>query len=169
MSINSNLKRKSTRKVGRPNSGAVTAEFAASLALILPMVLMILYASYEVAVALMIFNALDHSAHIAAMALSKAYGCDASCAVSSAKQQQVLSNITFNNIVVNPNQFAVTFPNNPPAASWKNGNSNVPIVTVACTYASGQFGLPLFPSPDPLQLGKLFKLQATASAYLEGF
>ncbi len=165
----SNFKLKKKVNRHRIDSGAVTAEFGASIALMLPIALLVLYASYEVAVGLMIYNALDHSAHLAAMALSKAYGCDAMYASSWTKQQQVLSNITFSNIVVNPNQFTVTFPTTPSTSSWMNSNGNVPVVTVACTYAGGQFGLPPYPNPDLLGLGKTFRLQANASAYLEGF
>jgi hypothetical protein len=165
----SNLTLRRKYRGGRTNSGAVSAEFAASLALMLPVVLVVLYACYEVAVALMIYNALDHSAHLGALALSKAYGGDPTYAVSVTKQNQVLSNITFAHVVVSSNQFEVQFPNAPATASWMSNSGNVPAVTVLCTYAGGQYGLPPFPNPDLLQLRKQFKLQASATAYLEGF
>jgi Flp pilus assembly protein TadG len=153
----------------RSSSGAIAAEFAATIALMVPIVCAILFCCYEVAMAFTIYNALNHSAHLAAMALSKAYGSDAGYATSSSMQQNVLKSVTFPNIVADPQQFTVAFPPAPATASWKGQTGDVPLVVVTCTYQGGKYGLARFPNPDLLNLGSRFPLQAKATAYLEGF
>lgn len=152
----------------RPRArGAVTAEFAAALVVFLPIVIIMGFVCYEVVIAFTIYNALNHCAQLGAMAISEAYGGDAGYATSITMQQNILQNITFANIVVNPNQYSVQFPPSPQTATWTDLTGNVPEVVVTCTYAGGLYGLPPFPNPDPLHLGKTFILQAKASAYLE--
>lgn len=150
----------------RSTKGVVTAEFVGALAILLPIVLLVVFSCGEVAAAFMIYNALNFSAQSAAMALAKAYGQDPRYATDSSMQQALLSQITYANMVVSPQQFTVQFPGSPSTASWLT-TSNIPEVVVTCTFKSGQYGLPPFPNPDPLRLGKNFSLKATAVAYLE--
>ena len=159
----------SKRTNRRKTFGAVSAEFAATIALILPVVLLVLFACYEAVIACMIYNALNHSAHTAAMALARAYGSDVTCAKSLSKQQVVLDDIKFANMVVSPEQFSVKFPESPVTSKWTDNSGNLPTVSVTCRYAGGKYGLATFPNPDPLHLGRQFSLEATATAYLEGF
>jgi len=150
----------------RGASGSVSAEFAAAVCLFTPVTILVIFACFEIMTAFLIQNALVHSAHVAAMALSKAYGGDASYATSLDKQREVFQGIKFSNIVISPDQFSATFPPIPSTADWTTPG-NMPAVTVTCSYKGGQYGLPPFPSPDPLNLGSNFTLKAQATAYLE--
>ena len=154
------------RPRSRASRGAVSAEFAAAVCLIAPLTILVIFSCYEIMTAFLIHNALLHSAHVAAMTLSKAYGGDATYATSTDKQKQIFQNIKFSNIVISPNQFSAQFPPTPATADWTTPG-NVPAVTVTCSYKGGQNGLPPFPSPDPLNLGSNFTLTAQAKAYLE--
>jgi len=154
------------RQCSRVTSGAVSAEFAAAVCLITPITILVVFSCYEIMTAFLIHHALLHSAHTAAMALSKAYGGDASYATSVDKQNQVFQDIKFANIVISPYQFSAQFPPTPATADWTTPG-NVPALTVTCSYKGGQYGLPPFPSPDPLKLGSNFTLSAQAKAYLE--
>ena len=156
-----------SKRAMRSSKGAVITEFAAALVLLLALFLSITFACYEVCLAFMIYNALNHSAHSAAMLLSRVYGGDPAVATSTAAQQAYLESIKYAGIVVDPSQFTVTFPPSPSTASWDSTSGNVPTVVVTCTYTGGQYGLPPFPNPDPLQLGQMFTLTAAATAYLE--
>jgi Flp pilus assembly protein TadG len=153
----------------RTQVGAVSVEFAAAIALVLPIVLVVIFGCYEVAIACMIYNALNHSAQQAALALARAYGGDATYATSSEKQRAVLSTINFAHMVVSPQQFSVQFPQSPAAASWTGNDGNCPTVSVTCKYTGGRNGLAPFPNPDPLNLARSLSLEAKATAYLEGF
>lgn len=157
----------STKKRSRNRYGAAIVEFAAALVVIFPLVFIIVFTCYEMSLAFMIYNALNQSAHTAAMTLSRVYGSDPTVASNTAMQESFLQNITFNNMVVSPNQFTVTFPANPQQSSWLDTDGNVPVVVVTCTYTSGQNGLPPFPYPDPLNIASKITLQATAVAFLE--
>jgi Flp pilus assembly protein TadG len=146
---------------------AVTAEFAAAVAIFVPIILVVVFACYEVAMAFMIYNALNYAAQTAAIALSKAYGGDASYATSTTKQQALFAQIKYANMVVSPLQFSAVFPPAPANASWLSNSGDYPTVIVVCKYTGGQYGLPPFPNPDPLKLSQRFSLQASATAYLE--
>lgn len=115
----------------------------------------------------MIYNALNQSAHTAAMTMAKVYGSDPTVAADTSLQNSYLQNITFTNMVVSPNQFTVTFPANPQHSDWLDTDGNVPIVVVTCKYTSGQNGLAPFPYPDPLNIASKITLQATSVAFLE--
>jgi hypothetical protein len=160
------LRVQSKRKAIRQQAGSITAESCAALVVLLPPLFFAAFVCYEVAMAFMIYNALDASARKAAMALAMAYPGDNTYATSATKQQSLLAGIHFANMVVNPNQFTVTFPSSPASATWTNSTGNIPAVVVSCTYRGGQYGLPPFPNPDPLNLGHI-SLTATATAYLE--
>lgn len=154
-------------KNSRNRCGYLIVEYAAALVVIFPLVFITVFTCYEMSLAFMIYNALNQSAHSAAMTLAKVYGSDPTVAADTSLQTSYLQNITFTNMVVSPNQFTVTFPANPQHSSWLDTEGNVPIVVVTCAYTSGQNGLTPFPYPDPLNIASKITLQATAVAFLE--
>lgn len=158
---------RSARRKSRNRWGYLIVEFAAALLVILPIVFITVFTCYEMSLAFMIYNALNQSAHSAAMTLAKVYGSDPTVAANTSLQTSYLQNITFTNMVVSPEQFTVTFPPNPQHSSWLDTEGNVPMVVVTCTYTGGQNGLAPFPNPDPLNIASKITLQATAVAFLE--
>ena len=157
----------SKERKSRNRSGSQIIEFAAAIVVIFPLVFITVFTCYEMSLAFMIYNALNQSAHTAAMTLAKVYGSDPTVASATSLQESYLQNITFTNMVVSPDQFTVTFPANAQQSSWLDTEGNVPIVTVTCKYTSGKNGLPPFPYPDPLNIASKITLQATAVAFLE--
>lgn len=157
----------STIRKSRNRHGYAIVEFAAALVVIFPIVFLTVFTCYEMSLAFMIYNALNQSAHTAAMTLAKVYGSDPTVANNTSLQETYLQEIKYTNMVVSPNQFTVTFPANPQRSDWLDTDGNVPIVTVTCKYTSGQNGLQPFPYPDPLNIASKITLQATAVAFLE--
>jgi Flp pilus assembly protein TadG len=145
-----------TSACSRNRSGSATVEFAAMLAVIIPLLTLIVFAAIEIGQGYMIYSGLNDSAQRAARQLAINYGQNPSTAMSN--YQSVYQSITFRNIVNSPQQFK------PPI--WQT-TGNPPTVTVVCDYQSGQHGCPLFPNPDPLGLGKNFVLSAQAISRLE--
>jgi len=87
------------------------------------------------------------------------YGSNSQIQYSRSMQDvMVFNNIHINNVVVSTNQF-----DNP---TWDTAGIP-PTVTVTVHYTSGQNGLSTFPNPDPLHIGKNFKLDATSTYRLE--
>lgn len=156
-----------TKSNGRQKRGSALVEFAAAIAVLIPLVFLTIFACYEVTLAFMIYNALNQAAHSAAMVISREYGSDPTVATDTSKQTALLSHITFSNMVVSPNQFTVSFPPSPDTTSWTDLTTAGRMILVTCTYTGGKNGLAPFPYPDPLNLGQSFTLQASAVAYLE--
>lgn len=154
------------RAVRSATGAAQIAEFAAALCVFLPIALCVALAAYEASMVLMVHGALDHCAHSAAIVLSRAYASDTSVATNQSSQQQYLKTITFTNIVISPSQFQVKFPPAPDTASWST-NGNAPLVYVTCSFTGGQYGLPAFPSFDPLHLLQGYTVTGSGEAYLE--
>ncbi len=139
----------------RRRSGATIAESAASLALLLPLTFMIIFAVLEASYAFMIKNSLSQGARRAARDLSIAYGEDPAIASSRALQEtQVFDNIRIVNIINDSDQF------DDPV--WDTVG-DPPTVTVNVRYQGGQYSLPPFPNPDPLGLGSTFIINAGSS------
>lgn len=142
--------------VKRSSRAYAISEFGASIVLIVPIVLLLGYAAVEAGIALTIQNSLNTSASLAARKLAISYAQNPALAIAS--PQLVFDQIRFTNIVNNSEQFAVS--------SWNTGSSP-PTVTVTCSYMGGQSGRPVFPNPDPLNLGAGFKLKSQATCQLE--
>lgn len=133
-------------------------EFGGVLVLIVPLVMLLLFATYEFAYAFLIKSNIDNAAKNAARAMAIQYGQDSSLLTDSAAQQAVYSSIRIPNFVHANQQFS-----NPvfkPAADPTS-------VTVSVTYTGGQNGLPQFPNPDLLKLGANFKIDGTYTYRLE--
>ncbi len=143
----------------RGASGAVLAEFAAVMALMFPVLIVILFVVLEMAHAYLIKDALSQAARQAARDLSIVYGQDPSIQFSRANQDAIVFNkIQIPNIVNSALQFS-----NP---VW-NTAASPPTVSVSVSYTSGKNGLPVFPNPDPLNLGNSFTLSGSSTYRLE--
>jgi len=135
------------------------AEAAAAIALLLPLLILVIFVVLEASYAYLIKNSLAQASREAARDLAVQYGQDPTIAGSRTLQNtQVFDKIRINKIVAASQQF-----DDPVFAT---GN-DPPTVTVTVHYLSGQFGLPVFPNPDPLKLGANFKIDATSTYRLE--
>ena len=143
----------------RRNTGAVLAESAAAICLIVPLMIFITFAIVEVSQAYMIREILSQAAREAARDLAIAYGQNAAVATSRTLQNSlVFDNVRIVNVVADDRQFS------DPVFST---NGTPPTVTVTVSYTSGLYGLATFPSPDPLRLGNSLVLSATSTYRLE--
>jgi Flp pilus assembly protein TadG len=143
----------------RNQKGTSIAETAASMVILLPILIMVLFVVMEASQAYLIKEGLSQAAREAARNLAVAYGQSTSIVDSRTTQDdKVFDNIRIKNIVNASEQF-----DNP---TWDTTGSP-PIVTVRVEYKGGQYGLSTFPNPDPLKLGQNFKLDATSTYRLE--
>jgi Flp pilus assembly protein TadG len=134
-------------------------ETAASLVVMLPLLVMIMFVVLEASHAYLIKESLAQGAREAARALAIAYGQNSQIANNRPLEDaQVLSGITIPNIINASAQFSDPV--------WTTTGS-LPEVMVTVTYTSNQNGLPPFPNPDPLHLGSNFTLNATSTYRLE--
>ena len=135
------------------------AEAAAVTSLLLPLLILVLFVVVEATQAYLIKNSLAEAARQAARDLSVEYGQDPAVAGSRSLQDTlVFDKIRIKNVVNDSQQF-----NNPVFDT----SADPPTVKVTVEYKGGQYGLPSFPNPDPLQLGKNFKIDATSTYRLE--
>ena|SRR5262249_8069635 len=143
----------------RRKQGVSIAEAAAALALLLPLLFLVIFVVLEASYAYLIKNSLAQAAREAARDLAVQYGQDPSIAGSRTVQNtQVFDKIRINKIVADSTQF-----DDPVFATGIEPST----VTVTVHYRSGQFGLPVFPNPDPLKLGANFPIDATSTYRLE--
>ena len=139
----------------RNNQGAMIAEAGATMALMLPILIVVIFVGLEASYAYLIKSSLSEGAREAARSLAIDYGLDPAIASSrSAQDAQVFNNIRINNIINNSQQF-----DNPVF----NTASNPPTVSVNVRYTSNQYGLPQFPNPDPLNLKNTLVIAGTAT------
>ena len=143
----------------RNGKGASIAETAASMVLLLPILIAILFVVLESAQAYMIKEGLSQGAREAARNLAVQYGVNPAIGTSRAMQDtMVFDGIRIHDIINASAQFDdPTF----------DSSGTPPIVTVTIHYTSGQNGLSVFPNPDPLHLGSSFQLSATSTYRLE--
>lgn len=147
-----------SRKANRRGSGATIVESAASLSLLLPLTVLIIFVALEVGYSYLIKTSLSHAARQAARELAVAYGADPTIAQNKSAQEAVLSHVRIPNMVHDNQQFEqVTFDN----------SQSPHTVTVQVRYLSGKYGLPRFPNPDPLQMGERLQIASTATYRLE--
>jgi hypothetical protein len=141
------------------NQGAVIAEGAAALILLLPLFIAIIFVVTEASYAFFLKSSLMEVAREAARELSIAYGLDPSIADSrSAQDARVFNKIRMPNVVNDSSQFEDPV--------FDTGAVR-PIVSVRVKYASQQFGLPPFPNPDVLNLSSSFVLDGSSSYRLQ--
>ncbi|MBI4533789.1 MAG: pilus assembly protein [Candidatus Melainabacteria bacterium] len=143
----------------RTPQGVSIAEAAASLGLLLPLVILVVFVILEASYAYLIKTSLSQAARQAARDLAIAYGQNSQVATSRALQDSmVFSNIQISKMVTSTQQF-----DNPVF----NAAADPPTVSVTVRYLSGQYGLPVFPNPDPLNLGSSFIITASSTYRLE--
>ena len=144
----------------RSASGFAIPELAAALMLLLPLTIAVCFVAAEAMQFCMIKSVLNRGAAVAARRLAIAYGTNAAAAI--ADPEDSFSTCRVANIIVDNRQFDV-----PPGTAGWNLYSKPPTVTVEVTFASGKYGLPTFPNPDPLGLGGNFSITSSAKANLE--
>lgn len=147
------------RKRSRLRHGGSIAELAASLTILLPIIIVGAFVAIESAQVFMINAALNQSASWAARQVAIAYGSNPTA--TKANPTSIFRNIKFMNIVVSPQQFQI-----PSQGGW-NESSQPPSVTVVVSFKSGTYGCPTFPNPDPLGLGSNLTISARATCRLE--
>jgi hypothetical protein len=108
----------------------------------------------------MIKTTLDFAAQTAARRLAIAYGNDPVSA--QAFPEKVFDTIRFSGIVASSDQFSI-----PAGTAGWNTTKNPSTVSVNVVFQGNKYGLPPFPTPDPLGLGQTFSLTSTAMNRLE--
>jgi len=141
----------------RTNRGNIS-EFGAVLVLVVPLVLILIFAGYEFAYGFLIKSNIDNAAKNASRALAIEYGQDPTVATNSTKQQAIFDKIRIPNFVNDNQQFAVV--KFEPVADPES-------VSVTVKYLGGQYNLPKFPNPDPLQIGANFVIEGTSTYRVE--
>lgn len=139
----------------RTTNGASIIEFGAALVFILPLVIALLLVAAEVTQAYLITAVLTQGAESAAREMAIQYGNDTTIASSKSLQDSLVYDHIRNSGVINSSdQFdAATF----------TLDLDPKTVSVTVHYRSGQYGLPVFPYLDPLNIGSSFPLQAKAT------
>jgi hypothetical protein len=114
----------------------------------------------EASYAYLIKESMAQGARQAARDLSIYYGQNGSAIASNRTLQDsmVFDKIRITNMIKSSSQFA-----NPVFQTTTEPLT----VTVTCSYTGGQYGLPTFPNPDPLNLGSNITLSATSTYRLE--
>lgn len=136
------------------------SEAAATMALMLPVLIFVLMVIMEVSQACIISAQMTAGASMAAQALAVYYHNDPEVATTASEQQAIFTNIRIPSYINSNSQFQIT--------NW-NLSGSVNTVTVTCTYLSGEGSPPLpnFPSFNPLKLGSLFTITSTATYRLQ--
>jgi hypothetical protein len=139
--------------------GAVIAEVAAAMAVLVPVVMAILLVTCEASYAYLLKGALSEGAREAARNLAIAYGLDPTIAGNrQVEDQKAFDKIRVLNIINSSAQFADPV--------WDTA-SDPPTVSVYVKYASDQYGLPHFPNPDPLNIGNSITISGQSTFRLQ--
>ncbi len=143
----------------RDQRGFGMAETAASLSIMLPLVVTLIFVILEVSYAFMLESTLSEASRQAARDLAIAYGVNPLVATSrSLQNSMVFDSIRINNVLKNSQQFDTpVFQTTTDPAT----------VSVQVRYLSNQYGLPAFPNPDPLHLGSKYQVVASSTCRLE--
>lgn len=144
---------------GRTKKGVAIAEAAASLSLLIPLVMLILFVTVETTYAYLIQSSLAQGARRAARNLAIAYGQNPAVASDRSLQDaMVIQYIRIPNFINDNEQFDDPVFN----------TAMVPhTVSVTVHYRSGQYGLPVFPEPDPLNIANKIVITAESTYRLE--
>lgn len=157
--------RNSKKQTKRRSSGAVLVEAVVSTCILLPIIILTIWAWLEISYAYIIGMNMTEAANLASRALAAEYFRDPSVARDLAKQNRVLSRIRIDNMVSSNAQFTI------PEGGWqiKKAIFSAPeSVTVICTYMpeEGDPPLPKFPNPDPLNLRSQVNISSSATAFI---
>ncbi len=129
------------------------------MVLLIPLVFLVLFVALEASKAYFIKESLAQGARQAARDLAVAYGQNSQIEYNPSMQDSmVFDNIRLAGVIASSEQFD---------APVFNSGGSPPTVTVTVHYRGGQYGLPTFPNPDPLNLGSNFALDATSTYRLE--
>ena len=149
--------------------GSSMVEGAVGMLILISLLIMITYTILEVSHAYFICSALQQGARQAAqLIMSDPNVTSLSATAADQAIQSDLAKIQIPNVINDPAQFdkpVINYIANPfvGQAGQTQNATTVGSVQVTVTYISGQYGLPVFPDADVLNLGQLFKLQATAT------
>lgn len=143
----------------RSKEGAVLAETAAALVVLVPLVMLLIYVTVEICICYQTRASLAEAARHAARDLAVQYGIDPAIANNRSLQNLlVFDHVRIPNAVANSNQFeAPVFQHTTIPGSVK----------VVVRYNGSEGGLPPFPHPDPLNLGSKFVISAESTYRLE--
>lgn len=143
----------------KTNRGSTIAEAAASMVVMIPLMIALLFVTVEVCYACFLLHNLSQAARTAARSMAIAYGADPTIVSSRTLQdQRVFDSIRITNVVNDSDQFE-----DPVFQTSTEPHT----VTVTVRYLSGQYDLPIFPIPDPLNLGQQFRPVAQSTFRLE--
>ena len=144
-------------------SGSAIIETAAVMVVMLPVFILVIFVALECCQAYMIMQALDQGAREAARNLAAAYASDKGITTDVVAQDTYgFDTVRIHNIINSSQQFGTP--------TWYipgDSTAEQPTVTVSVTYTPNQYGLPSFPNPDPLHIGKNFLLKSTSTYRLE--
>jgi Flp pilus assembly protein TadG len=143
----------------RQQTGSSIAEAAAAMGLLIPLIFAVLYLVAEVSQAYLIKETLAQAAREATRQMAIVYGQGEQIKDDRKLQNKlVFDRIRFSNVIHSSAQFK--------DPKWDLSGSP-PTVSVTVSYTSGQYGLPVFPAPDPLNIGTKFCLEACSVYRLE--
>lgn len=143
----------------RSRKALTIAETAASMAFLVPIIVLLIFAVIEVSQAYHIHNGLSDAARRAARDLAAAYAQSSRVVGDRSLQNSlVYDRIRIQNVINSSEQFG--------EATFDEG-ADPPTVTVVVRYTGEETGLPKFPDPDPINLGASLNLQATATYRLD--
>jgi len=131
--------------------GQALIESVAALVLLLPIIMIVIYAVAECSYACVIKSGLSAAAHEGARNIAIAYWKNGGVEPDPAP---ILERVKVANIVTSPSQFTVGY----------SPQGNPDSVTVTVKYGGTDTGLPPFPNPDPLGLGRFGTIIIRASA-----
>lgn len=151
----------------RSRSGSYLTETAATVAFAVPLSFYTISVCVEACQVYSINQALQQAARAAARNIATTYAADPGIINNGGDTvkygfQPVVNDATtpggaLSNAIGSTSQFSASF----------NTNTSPGTVTVTVNYASGQYGLAVFPQTDPLFLGANYKMVQTSSYNLE--
>lgn len=147
-----------TSKLRRSHGNGI-AEAGVAMAVLIPLFLVLLHITVEVAKAYLIKSTLTAAANRAVREMSIKYWQDHTIATNRSIQDTlVFDKVRIDSMVVNSQQF-----------SDANFDlvSDPPVVSVTVTYTGGKYGLAPYPDPDPLALGSSYLISSTVTHALE--
>jgi Flp pilus assembly protein TadG len=144
----------------RSRKGALLAEGVAAMAILLPILIVVLFVAIEASHAYLIKSSLSEAAREASRGLAVEYGKNPAIATDRSMQDsRVFDRVRIYNMVADSAQF-----DNPVFKT----TADPPTVEVRVKYTGGQYGLPPFPNPDPLNMGDSLIIAGHAGYRLVG-
>lgn len=140
------------------NASGMLAEAVSSLALLLPLIVVIVFVAIQGSNAYVIARHMNQGAQIAARSLAEEYRTNKDLDTDTNAQNAIFSQIRLKDMIASNTQFTI------PSGGWQT-NTDPKTVTVICTYipGAGNPALPPFPNPNILGLGASFKISMSAT------